>query len=98
MLKELCRLWAIEPIHKIDPKLWEDLTGTIAEARKFLIHPSPCGFHEATNTILSDIPISHPSNVASRIIGYFYEKRTGHIPDWLNGPPAFSIKSIQNRE
>jgi hypothetical protein len=79
----LCVSLGIPKIENCDPALWRDFKDITKKVRNFFIHPKPWEFHPTLQEITEQIPIGKYVEVASKIIGHFYEKTGARKPAWL---------------
>lgn len=82
-IESLCLSLGIPKIEDSDPALWNDFKDTTKKARNFFIHPKPWEFNLTLQQIMGQIPIGRYAEVASKIIGHFYDKRRVRKPAWL---------------
>jgi hypothetical protein len=91
----LCDSLGVPRIKNSDRQLWDDFTKITKEIRNFFIHPKPWEFPSNVEQIKSQIPLGKYAEVASGIIGYFYERTSGKKPTWLRRNEVFSLPDFK---
>jgi hypothetical protein len=81
-IKELSLLKGISPIHKSDPKLWQNLNEFLKNYRDFFLHPNPELFESFVGKV-GNAQWQLPSRTASGILAYIFKEENGSIPHWV---------------
>ncbi|TYK64162.1 hypothetical protein [Colwellia echini] len=81
-LNELVKQKNITPLHKAQPKLWQNLNEFLKKYRDFFVHPNPDDFDKFVGET-GNAEWQFATNTASGILEYFYSECTGNVPKWV---------------
>lgn len=96
-IKELCNQLCIPQIFESNPALWDDLLSNLKLARHFFTHPIPDQekLDEIINISMINSTWSFASDVAEKIMKYFYEKCNQPAPDYLTENKEFVFSGVK---
>lgn len=97
-LKVLASVCDIEPIHKKDRQLWNDISQICKDMRDFVIHPTPHkeDFQDYMNKIMAEYKPKTYYDVVERALTYFYEETGEEVPVWVRKNVIFRFLNTED--
>lgn len=96
-IKSVCLAYSTPQIYEEKPRLWQDFCGVLKPARDFLVHaaPEPSIFEPHMQRILEETTAGKYVQIATDIIGYFYEQCGLERPSWLSENELIQFRAIR---
>jgi len=96
-MKYLCQILGFKKPHEINDTLWQDFKNLVEISRHFLVHPFPDTeyFHNNISRIMTETKAGKYSNIASSLIGHFYDEAGKTRPPWLSENTLYCLGGLK---
>lgn len=87
---ELVLQKGLDPIHVVEPQLWQHLNEFVKNYRDFFLHPNPALFNEYIDKVGST-QWKLPSSAVAGLLAYVFKGCIGSVPGWVHHAGLKSI-------